>query len=307
MRIPDLENTMHSSRYRSFRLLWLLLLPLAALSLRAVPQQDGVRTETDVAYGEAGGQKLLLDVYQPEGPQKTRPVVILVHGGGWVGGDKKDFRPFAVPIAKAGYVVFSVNYRLVTPGANKWPAQLDDVQRAVRWIRANAAKYGIDPHRVGALGASAGGHLVALLGTRDTRDNSDTALAKQSSRVTCVVDLFGPTDFTRAQSPAVSGVAVGLVANLIGKTPEQAPELYRDASPIAFIDRKTVPFLIFHGTVDPLVPLDQSQRMYDALKTAGIEAKFVKVEGEGHGFVKKENQEQFSREAMQFLNDHLKP
>ena len=178
------------------------------------------------------------------------------------------------------------------------------MQRAVRWIRAHAGQYGIDPNRIGALGASAGGHLVALLGTRDTRDNSDAALAGYSSRVNCVIDIFGPTDFT-VDGP-LSNEARDILVNFIGKTREEAPEIYRDASPITHIDKKTVPFLIFHGTADPLVPIDQSQRFYDALRRANIEASFTKFEGEGHGFQKKENTNRFLAESLAFLNRHLK-
>ncbi|MCA1596841.1 MAG: alpha/beta hydrolase, partial [Chloroflexi bacterium] len=149
----------------------------------------------DVQYGEAGGQKLLLDVYVPWGPSMDRPAILFIHGGSWMGGDKGDYHSFALKMASRGYVGFAVNYRLANKWGNKWPAQIDDVQRAVRWVRAHARQYGVDPDRVGAIGESAGGHLVAMLGVTDTWNNSDPALAGYSSRVNCVVDLFGPTDF----------------------------------------------------------------------------------------------------------------
>jgi acetyl esterase/lipase len=282
-----------------------LFLLLAGATLRGAAQETVV--DRDVVYGEAGGEQLKLDVYRKANQNETLPAIIAVHGGGWVGGDKREFADVCRGLAENGYVAFSVNYRLVKENANKWPAQLDDVQRAVRWVRANAAKYKIDPNRIGALGASAGGHLVAHLGTRDTRDNSDPALANYSSRVTCVIDLFGPTDLTLTPEAAnVSPIAEALVAGLIGKTPAEAPEAYRDASPITFVDKKTVPMLIYHGTVDPLVPIDQSQRFYDRLKKEGIEVQFIKGEGESHSLPQNpETGQKLLTASILFLTMHL--
>lgn len=279
---------------------------LVALRAPARAQASGVKVERDVPYGEAGGQKLLLDVYSPEHIASTRPAVILVHGGGWSGGDKKDFAFAGEALAKNGYVAFSINYRLVTKDANKWPAQLDDSQRAVRWVRAHAAQYQIDPKRIGALGASAGGHLVALLGTRDARDNSDPTLSRYSSKVECVVDMFGPTDFT-ISGGQISPAAAAIVVNFLGKKPDEAPGVYRAASPITYVSSTAAPFLIFHGTNDTLVPIEQSQRLYDALKKAGVEATFIKMPNDGHGFARPENQQRFAAETKAFLDRHLHP
>ena len=281
-----------------------LLLFVAGASLRGTAQETQV--DRDVVYGEAGGEQLKLDVYRKANQNGVLPAIIAVHGGGWVGGDKREFADVCQGLTDAGFVAFSVNYRLVKENSNKWPAQLDDVQRAVRWIRANADKYKIDPTRIGAVGASAGGHLAALLGTRETRDNTDPALANYSSRVTCVIDLFGPTDLTLTPEEAnISPIGMALVQGLIGKTPQEAPEAYKDASPVKFVDKKTVPMLIVHGTVDPLVPIDQSQRLYDRLKQEGIEVQFIKLEGEGHGIVKPENIQRLMASAGLFLTLHL--
>ncbi len=305
------------SQHRTPRWWWPLAL-LIALAVPSVAQAADLVVEKDVVYGEVGDYKLKLDVYRQAAPNTEanneanaaaptlHPAVIAVHGGAWRGGSKGEFAGICQGLANLGYVAFSVDYRLLTKTTNKWPVQINDVQRAVRWVRANAAKYGVDPNRIGALGASAGGHLVALLGTTDTRDNSDPALADYSSRVNCVVDIFGPTDFT--VTPAEGGMsqlAVSLVLDFLGKTPEEAPDIYRDASPITHIDKKTVPFLIFHGTADPLVPLDQSQRFYEALQKAEIEATFIKFEGEGHGFQKPENIAKMIETTRAFLEKHL--
>ncbi len=275
----------------------------------AAAAQDGITTEEDVLYGEVRGQKLLLDIYRldvnrPTETKGYRPAVLYIHGGGWSGGDKHAYKGLARLLAKAGYVCFWANYRLVTKDGNKYPAQIDDAQRAVRWIRANGAKYFVDPKRIGAIGDSAGGHLVALLGTRETRNNSDARLSSYSSKVTCVVDLYGPSDFTQGAN-LVSPLAASIVINFMGKKPEEAPDLYKDASPVSWVSSSDAPFLIFHGTEDTLVPMDQSQRLYDALKKAGVEADLVKMENDGHGFQKKENQDRFVRETLAFFNRRL--
>src|SRR5262249_34444352 len=148
----------------------------------------------DVVYGTQDGMKLLMDVYQPDGFQGKRPGILFIHGGGWAFGDKGMYGPLARALAAKGFVAFSINYRLLPK--YHYPAQLDDAQRAVRYVRAHADAYNLDPDRLGALGDSAGGYLVAMLGTRDTRDNSDSDLSRYSSRVECVVDFYGPSDFT---------------------------------------------------------------------------------------------------------------
>lgn len=235
-----------------------------------------IEIEKDVAYGEADGQPLLLDVYRPPARDLPRPVVILMHGGAWTTGfgSRADMGLPARALADEGYVAFNIDYRLLTyePGHNVWPAQLDDVQRAVRWVRANADKYGVDPERICSYGHSAGGHLAAMLGTTETRDNSDPALAEYSSRVNCVVDLAGDMDLTL---PYPNTMDTDIVARLLGGAPEEAPEAYHDASPLAHVDENSVPFLIFHGQGDTINPIAHSRRMVEALHEAGVEVVYV--------------------------------
>ena len=168
--------------------------------------EERVDVERDVVYGVVAGEPLLLDVYRSLPRGEPRPAVVLIHGGGMWTGSRAHMEHPAQQLARAGYVAFSVDYRLVdaAAGRHRWPAQLDDVQRAVRWVRAHAADYGVDPMRVGAYGWSAGGQLAALLGTRDTRD-ATAPLASYPSRVACVVDLAGDVDlaaYTAATRPA---------------------------------------------------------------------------------------------------------
>lgn len=267
------------------------------------------KTELNVSYGTADGQKLLLDIYEPTGKVSgLRPAMIVVHGGAWSAGDKEEFADISKALAGLGYVTFSINYRLVTPTTNKWPAQLDDCQRAVRWVRAHASQYGIDPARIGALGGSAGGHLVACLGTMETRDNSDKDLAAYSSRVTCVVDMAGPTDFTVDLAPQVAEGAWTneQIAILLGTTFAKNPGGVKAASPLFRVDAKSAPELIVHGRKDTVVPLDQAQRFADALKKAGVEAKLLVLDC-GHGFEGTESLALFLVEMQTFLAKQLHP
>jgi acetyl esterase/lipase len=175
-------------------------LALAATTRHAAAQEttpDAIRYERDVVYGEVDGRPLLLDVARPSDRADPRQAVVVIHGGGFVFGDRSFLAAPLPPLAAAGFVAFNIEYRLFgDDGSNPWPAQLVDAQRAVRWVRANAAAHGIDPDRVAAYGHSAGGNLAAHLGTRDTLDNADPALTAFSSRVSCVVDIAGDTDPT---------------------------------------------------------------------------------------------------------------
>jgi acetyl esterase/lipase len=266
-------------------------------------------TETDVDYCNVGGKRLLLDVHRPVGDSTAlRPAVIFVHGGGWVAGDKKDMRVMAEAAARQGAVAFNINYRLVFGRENIWPAPLDDVQRAVRWVRKNAPRYGVDPEQIGALGGSAGGHLVLFLGLVDTRDNSDADLAAYSSRVKCVVDLFGPSDLTQEITKVpMASTANDLVRQLIGGPLAEKGDVARDASPLFRIGAERAAFLIWHGRKDSIVPPDQSERMHEALKKAGADSTLVIFEDEDHGWRKPENNARFAKETLDFLKKHLQP
>jgi acetyl esterase/lipase len=186
-------------------------------------------------------------------------------------------------LAEAGYVAFSIDYRLFDQrdDSNPWPAQLDDAQRAVRWVRANAATYGVDPKRVGAYGHSSGGYLAAMLGVHETRDNSDPELAEYSSRVTCVVDLAGDSDLS-IPLPATEAHYEDVLTGMLGGTPEEVPEVYRDASPISHVDEESTPFLVIHGAKDIVVPVEHSRRLVEALHEAGVEVAYLELPNGDH-------------------------
>jgi acetyl esterase/lipase len=246
---------------------------------------EGVRRTRDVVYGEVDGTTLMIDVLHPPTREAPRPAVLVLHGGGLIGGDRTGGVEHATYLAEAGYVAFTIDYRLFQQrggtNINPWPAQLDDAQRAVRWVRANAATYGVDPKRVGAYGHSSGGYLAAMLGVRETRDTSDSKLAEYSSRVTCVVDLAGDSDLT-IPLPAAAAHFEEIMVGMLGGTLEEVPEAHRDASPITHVDEESVPFLIIHGAKDFDVPVENSRRLEDALHEAGVEVAYVELPNADH-------------------------
>jgi acetyl esterase/lipase len=265
--------------------------------------------QPNVVYGSVNGTELHLDVYEPPDREndrgndrgnQLRPAVLLVHGGGWMAFDKSTMHSMGEFLSRSGFVAFAVDYRLFNGKQNLWPAQLDDVQRAVRWVRANASQYGVDPDRIGAFGHSAGAQLAALLGMEDTRGNSDPALAKYSSKVQAVVEVSGPTDFTTNHDP--DGDA--FLTAFLGGDYTKHPELWREASPVFHVAKNNAPFLIMHGTQDEDVPIAQAQELYDKLKEAKVPASFVKVD-DVHTFRTPEARRELAVKSLEFFNRYL--
>ena len=263
--------------------------------------RGSVNVDRGVAFGVEGDLPLLLDIYRPPARAAPRPAVVLVHGGGMWTGSRADMALPARQLASAGYVAFAVDYRLndAATGRHRWPAQLDDVQRAVRWVRATADEHGVSPGRVGAYGWSAGGQLAALLGARETRV-ADTTLTPISSRVACVVDLAGDVDLAAYTRPP----ALDEVVALLGGTPDEVPERYLDASPLSWIDGHTAPFLIVHGAADDVVPVAQSQRLVSALRAAGVAVRYVELPDAGHDAL---TWSRVGSTVLAFLGRHLRP
>jgi len=225
---------------------------------------------------------------------------MLIHGGGWSDLDKSTMRNMGRHLSRSGYVAVSVDYRLFRDKQNQWPAQLDDVQRAVRWLRANAAKYEVNPDRIGAFGHSAGAQLAALLGMEDTRDNSVPALAKYSSKVQAVVDVSGPSDFTTDKRPD----SAAFMAAFLGGDYSKKPTAWREASPVFHVDKGDAAFLIVHGTKDDSVPIAQAQELFDKLQAAGVPSSFTKVD-DFHTFQTPEARRQLATESVAFFDRYL--
>ena len=219
-----------------------------------------MRTARNVVYARVEDRDLLLDLYLPLEAAVALPVILWVHGGAWRKGSKEN--PPAVRMVERGYAVASISYRLSQEAL--FPAQIHDCKAAVRWVRAHAARYGLDPERVGAWGASAGGHLVALLGTSGGVPELEGAEGNlgHSSRVRAVCDYFGPSDFTRMND--VPGTmdhdaSDSPESQLIGGPIQSNPEKVAFANPITYISAEDPPFLIVHGAADLTVLPNQSQ------------------------------------------------
>jgi acetyl esterase/lipase len=229
---------------------------------------------------------MLLDLYLPEKNDKPLPLIIWIHGGAWMAGSKDSPSP-ALRFTEEGYAVAQVGYRFSQEA--KFPAQIHDCKAAVRWLRANAEKYNLDTNRFAAWGASAGGHLVALLGTSGGVGDLEGMIndLHASSRVQAVVDWFGPTDFLHIGEPESDlrhNAPDSPESRLIGGTLLEHKDLAAKASPITYVSKNAPPFLIMHGDTDRTVPFEQSERFYEALKKAGVDATLVPMKGAGHGF-----------------------
>lgn len=243
------------------------------------------RVETNVVYGMYSGLALLLDIYHPENPNGYG--VIHISGSGWTAPLSLDACPLkesvhveieALPLVEAGYTVFTVNHR-ATPRF-KYPAALEDAQRAVRFIRYHAERYGIRPDRIGAVGGSSGGHLVSLLGVLDGAGDPDdeSPVNRTGAAVQCVVTRAAPVDLRRLPVPWFLDVRM---PNEDG--PSQERRIIDQASPIAHVSADSPPFLLIHGEADEVVPVEQSVLFAEALKAAGVLVELVRVPGAGHG------------------------
>jgi len=283
-----------------------LSIPLVLMLLlgAAEPSQAETQTEKGLTFAKAGKVELKLDLVMPKQGDGPFPAVMVVHGGGWSAGDRGQGLKFAEFQAQAGYVAVTIDYRLTTD--HRFPAQIEDCKAAVRWLRANAKKYKVDPERIGVIGFSAGGHLACLLGTTTKADgfDGDGGNAEQSSAVQAVVSVAGPTDLSTDEWFAEKWKANMLLA-LIGDTRERKPDLYKRASPISSVKRGAPPFFFIHGNTDKIVHVTQSRVMAAKLKAAGGVVEVLELEGEDH-LMKPATLVEALTKARSFFDDHLK-
>jgi acetyl esterase/lipase len=270
----------------------LLLALVLATSLPAQNQRqafhvpEGVELKPDVVYASPGGRDLHLDLYLPKSGSGPFPAVVYIHGGGWANGKKTAFQSQAAYMATKGFVGACIEYRL--SGEAKYPAAVYDSKAAVRWLRANAAKYRVDAEKIGAAGGSAGGHLAALLGTTAgiPAFEGDEGNAGVSSRVRAVA-AFNPAVDLVSFGKRESGNAKDSIYKFLGCTYAENPKLWAEATPITHVSPSSAPFLFLHGTADSTVPYQQSVDMMNKLKAAGVHAEIFPAEGANHGFFNK--------------------
>ena len=301
-----------------FAILLVLIAGMAAAQQRqqrnlAARIPADVEVMRDIEYGKGGDTPLKLDIVRPKTqPKDPMPVVVFIHGGGWQKGDKQSALGRLIPLVQKGYFGATINYRLTDIAP--FPAQIEDCKCAIRWVRAHAKEYNLDPDHIGVWGGSAGGHLVALLGTSGGVKSLEGkgGWQDQSSKVQAVADYFGPTDFpywveevkkkgfTLEQLEAQH--AGGVISKLLGGKFSEKMDVAKQASPTTYIDKSDPPVFIGHGEKDQLVPLSQSQVFYDALKKEGVEVTLHVVKGQGHGFRDPET----DKMVADFFDKHLR-
>lgn len=279
----------------------LIISTLIAFTTMATQAAD-VKVETDIPYlGPDRAEKG--DLYLPgnDDGKKLRPAIVIIHGGGWTGGDKAAGREKNIggTLAAQGYVCLSINYLLQkTDGPPIWPQNLHDCKTAVRWLRANAERLRIDTRYIGAIGGSAGGHLVSMLGVTGPEVGLDPPgpYGEHSCQVQAVVNLYG----SMANKP-------GRTYSILGKSPAEAPELYRQVTPLSHIDKSDAPVLILHGTADTTVPVSESEAFAAALKKGGVEHELMIIPDAPHTFHLQPKQRDLRPVVISFFNKHLKP
>lgn len=276
-------------------LFWLLLTSSAARA----------DTQTDIEYAKAGDTSLKLDLHRPDATNP--PLIVYVHGGAWRAGSKSD-----VPIAglmERGFAIASVDYRLSTQA--RFPAQVQDIKAAIRFLRAKAAHYRIDTTEVAIIGSSAGGHLAALVGVTNGHKELEGKIGDhldQSSDVQCIVSFYGASDLRAILGQSTEfGLTVRIPALklLLGDVPEQKPELANLASPMAHLDKNDPPLLLIHGDADPQMPPEQSRELAKAYESIGLPVKLVIMPGSRHGGPEFYDEERMSL-VTKFLEANLR-
>lgn len=269
----------------------------------AIDVPDGVVFEQGIEFANPADQHLQLDLARPAEGDGPFPAVVCIHGGGFRAGTREGYDGLCLQLAQRGYVAVTVTYRLAPDF--QFPAAVHDVKAAVRWLRANAGTYHIDPARIGAMGGSAGGHLAQFLGvTADVAAfEGDGGNADQSSAVACVVNYYGPSDFTKSYGKSVDAAEV--LPLFLGGNLEQEHRRHIEASPLYWVTPYAAPTLCIHGTEDPYVAYEQATWIIEKLQAADVEAELLTLEGAGHGF-QGEQAKQAEDAMFAFFDRYLK-
>jgi len=265
---------------------------------------ENVIFEEGIEYANPDDQHLQVNIARPKNATTALPCVLCIHGGGFRAGTREGYNPLLVRLAERCYVAATVTYRLAPK--YQFPAAVFDVKAAVRWLKANAKAHNIDPDRIGVTGDSAGGHLAQFLGvTADVKQfEGDEGNLNLSSRVTCVVNRYGPSDFTKSYGKSVDAAEV--LPLWLGGNLETARQKHVISSPLNWVTPTAAPTLILHGTDDKYVAYEQGVWMRDRLQACGVEVEMLTLEGAGHGF-KGADAEKAEQAMFAFFDKHLKP
>ncbi len=266
----------------------------------AVP--DDVVFQRDIEYSNPDDQHLMVNMAWLKNGNGPHPAVLCIHGGGFRAGNRESYNKTCITLAQHGFVAATVEYRLAPKF--QFPAAIYDCKAAVRWIRANAGKYHIDPTRIGVMGGSAGGHLVQFLGvTAGVKEFEGTGgNPEQSSAVQCVVNYYGPSDFTKSYGKSVDAAEV--LPLWFGGNLDSELHKHIIGSPLSWVTPHAAPTLLIHGTDDKYVNYEQALWMRDRLKTCGVEVELLTLEGAGHGF-KGEHAVTAEKAMLAYFEKHL--
>lgn len=273
-----------------------------AFAQKDPPVPEGVTYEKGIEYANPDDQHVQLNLARPN-TDGVHPCVLCIHGGGFRAGSRDSYNAQIIRLADKGYVAVTISYRLAPK--YPFPAAVHDTKAAVRWLRANAKKYGIDPDRIGVTGGSAGGTLAQMLGVTAGVKEFEGAGGnpEQSSAVKCVVNVYGANDFTRSYGKSVDAAQV--LPLYLGGDLEKARAAHIRSSPLYWVTPDAVPTLCIHGTEDKYVHVEQAELLVAKLKATGIEAELIKLEGAGHGF-KGKDAETAEKAMIAFFDKHLK-
>lgn len=273
---------------------------IAAAAELVVPET--VAFERDLEFANPDGQHLQLNLARPKNAGGRRPAVLCIHGGGFRAGSREGNNGLCLKLAQRGFVAATASYRLAPK--YQFPAAVHDVKAAVRWLRANADKYQIDPQRIGVTGDSAGGHLAQFLGVTAgvALFEGDEGNADQSSRVACVVNRYGPSNLLKSYDASVDAAEV--LPLFLGGDRETARQRHVLASPLNWVTPAAAPTLLLHGTEDKYVAYEQAVWMRDRLQACGVEVELLTLAGAGHGF-KGADAEQAEQALFAFFAKHL--
>jgi acetyl esterase/lipase len=277
--------------------------PQVANAQKAPTVPPSVVFESGIEYTNPDDQHLKMDLARPKDGDGPFPAILCIHGGGFRAGSREGYDGLCIRLAEKGYVAVTITYRLAPK--YPFPAAIHDTKAAVRWLRANAARYKIDPERIGVTGGSAGGHLAQFLGvTGDVKEfEGDGGNPSLSSKVSCVVNVYGPSDFTKSYGKSVDAAEV--LPLFLGGNLEKARTQHIKASPLYWVTPNSSPTLCIHGTEDKYVAHEQAVWLVDKLKAANVEAELLSLEGAGHGF-KGKDAETAEKALMVFFDKHLK-